>query len=74
MYTIKIKLNNQDSSTQGLKAIPSSVAVQALQDVHEIKLMVLQPVLRTDTSVRILTNNPENYRTLKVISAVIINK
>ncbi|OXU24420.1 hypothetical protein TSAR_002763 [Trichomalopsis sarcophagae] len=66
IYAIRLKLNEQDPSTRGLRAIPSSVAVQATQDVHDIKLMALQPVSRTDVSVRVIANQPENYRTLKI--------
>ncbi|KAL7295888.1 hypothetical protein TKK_0010932 [Trichogramma kaykai] len=64
MYTIRVKL--EDTNIRGLRAIPSSIAVQATQDVYDIKLMALQPVSRTDVSVRVISTHPENYRTLKV--------
>lgn len=67
MYAIKLKLNENDPNTRALRAIPSSVAIQVTQDIFDIKLMALQPVSRTDVSVRVIASQPENYRTLKVI-------
>ncbi|XP_011500341.1 PREDICTED: nodal modulator 3 [Ceratosolen solmsi marchali] len=66
IYAIRLKLNEQNSNSRNLRAIPSSIAVQATQDIHDIKLMALQPVSRTDVSIRIISNQLENYRTLKV--------
>ncbi|XP_014218232.1 nodal modulator 1 [Copidosoma floridanum] len=66
IYAIRLKLNEKDPNSRGLRAIPSSVAVQATQDVYNIKLMALQPVSRTDISVRVTSSQPENYRTLRV--------
>lgn len=73
MYAIQLKFNSQDPNTRNLKAIPSSVAVQATQDVHDIRLMAFQPVSRTDVSARIISNQVENYRTLKVILSFMNN-
>ncbi|KAJ8672759.1 hypothetical protein QAD02_004019 [Eretmocerus hayati] len=66
IYAIRLKLNERDPNSRSIRAIPSSVAVQAKQDVYDIKLMALQPVSRTDVSVRVISNIPENYRTLKL--------
>ncbi|XP_058808695.1 BOS complex subunit NOMO1 [Phymastichus coffea] len=66
MYAIKLKLDENDPNSRTLRAIPSSVAIQVTQDVFDIKLMALQPVSRTDVSVKVISSQPENYRTLKV--------
>ena len=57
---------NEQSSNRVRRAIPSSVAVVATQDIFNIKLIALEPISRTDISVRIIASQPEFYKTLRV--------
>lgn len=63
LYIIRLKLNEQESN---IRAIPGSIAVVASQDVHNLKLIALQPISRSDLSVRVIANQPDYYRSLKV--------
>ncbi|XP_012258084.2 nodal modulator 3 [Athalia rosae] len=65
IYAIRLKPNT-DANAHIQRATPSSVAVQATEDIHGIRLIAFHPISRTDLSVHIEAAHPEHYRTLKV--------
>ncbi|XP_046603692.1 nodal modulator 2 [Neodiprion virginianus] len=65
IYAIRLK-PNVEANLHVQRATPSSVAVQATEDIHGIRLIAFHPILRTDLSVHIDAAHPEHYRTLRV--------
>ena len=48
------------------RVLPSSIAVQATEDVYNLRLIAFHPISRTDISVHVVSSQPDYYRTLRV--------
>lgn len=57
---------NAEPNAHIQRATPSSVAVQATEDIYGIRLVAFHPISQTDLSIHVDAVHPEHYRTLKV--------
>lgn len=57
---------NSEANSHIQRASPSSIAVQATEDINGIRLIAFHPISRMDLSVHIEASHPEHYRTLRV--------
>ncbi|XP_008559484.1 nodal modulator 3 [Microplitis demolitor] len=64
MYIIRLK-SNIEANAHIQRVSPSSIAVQATEDITKLRFIAFHPISRTDVSVRVFSD-PEHYRTLKV--------
>lgn len=57
---------NVEANSRIYRATPSSIAVQAVDDVRNLRFVVFHPISRTDIAVRVLSRQSEHYRSLRV--------
>lgn len=65
IYAIRLK-QGVEANLNIQRVLPSSIAVQATEDVYNLRLIALHPISRTDVSVYVVSSQPDHYRTLKV--------
>ncbi|KAH0554100.1 nodal modulator 3 [Cotesia glomerata] len=65
MYIIRLKPNTEVNAHIH-RVSPSSIAAQATEDISKLRFVAFHPISRTDLAVRVFSDPPEHYRTLKV--------
>ncbi|XP_033218946.1 nodal modulator 2 isoform X2 [Belonocnema kinseyi] len=65
IYAIRLK-HGVEANLNIQRVLPSSIAVQATEDVYNLRLIAFHPISRTDISVHVISSQPDHYRTLKV--------
>lgn len=65
IYAIRLK-QGVEANANIQRVLPSSIAVQATEDVHNLRLIAFHPISRTDISVYVVSSQPDHYRSLRV--------
>ncbi|KAK0090897.1 hypothetical protein PV325_000063 [Microctonus aethiopoides] len=64
-YIVRLKHSVEDNG-HITHTSPSSIAIQPKEDINGLRFVAFHPILRSDLSVHVYTDQPEHYRTLKV--------